>query len=175
MDSSPKSTSSMEPKEVRRLKPADVRRQERQLRNIANPKVEKAVVAEGATTIVRRKVSNSVNQIPKSSIQSDAMMEQDLVRLPGSYPIHSDAVAIEHHSQTRSEGGDAETNSKGPIRILFIYLVLLMNMYWEIVGPVFHRRSEYWERSARGESTITDGCTILLAMPVAVFSLTGLL
>lgn len=175
MDSSPKSTSSMEAKEVRRPSAAHVRHQERQTQNVANTRIEKAVAAEGGTLIVKGEVSNCENPIPRSTIQSDVIMEPDLVRLPGSYPIHPDAVAIEDHSQTRSEGVDIDTDGKGPMRILFIYLVLLINMYWEIVGPVFNKRSDYWGRSARGESTIVDGCTILLAMPVAVFGMTGLL
>ena len=38
-------------------------------------------------------------------------------------------------------------------------------LYWDIVGPVFNFRSEYWERNARNESTLADCAATFLAVP----------
>ncbi|TWU72863.1 hypothetical protein ED733_003424 [Metarhizium rileyi] len=47
-------------------------------------------------------------------------------------------------------------------------------VYWEIVGPVFNSRSEYWGRHKRHESTLADCFALALALPGAILAVMGL-
>lgn len=53
------------------------------------------------------------------------------------------------------------------------HLFALGLRYWERVAPVFQRKSEYWKRNERYESTPEDCFTLVLALPGLLIILAG--
>ncbi|KJK83612.1 hypothetical protein H634G_01741 [Metarhizium anisopliae BRIP 53293] len=98
---------------------------------------------------------------------------------PGSFPdlnvIHTGGDGCQS-----SSSGDTATDTVSHMAIteyletVRCHLLAFFLLYWEIVGPVFNSRSEYWARNRRHESTLGDCFALLLALPGAILAVMGL-
>ena len=109
---------------------------------------------------------------------------------PGAYPSHLD---VEEGTETRfgtnlkkviidltRKTGKKETAGiLDAVREFFLaarcHIGVLASLYWDLTGPIFDPSSEYWLRNAKGEATLVDGVTFVLAIPGAFLGLLAFL
>lgn len=96
-----------------------------------------------------------------------------MLQVPGCFPVHLAADgAVAHHSG----GSDADRLwEKQPAMRMgtlcgnaMLQLIAALELYWEVVWPVFDPYSALWERNAAKETTVLDMVIVILALPGAV-------
>ncbi|PNY28687.1 Uncharacterized protein TCAP_01387 [Tolypocladium capitatum] len=117
--------------------------------------------------------------------RADGLEERSLAaRVPGAFPDHAgseDGMGDDFGGTAVEEAGaeeEAECSicaaAKEAAWTVHCHATALLSLYWEIAGPVFDARSEYWERNARNEVTLADGFALVLAVPGAILGTTML-
>ncbi|OAQ59714.2 hypothetical protein VFPPC_03921 [Pochonia chlamydosporia 170] len=99
-----------------------------------------------------------------------------LTRGPGSFPDLCQEDGRDIGCQSSSSGSSITTWWSHVAFIEYLnmvrcHLLAFFLLYWEIVGPVFRSKSEYWARHRRHESTLADCFATMLALPGAIVAM----
>ena len=127
---------------------------------------------DGKTPKMSPKLQNSLRNLTKDC--------------PGAYPFYLD---VEEDTDARFEttlkrmisnltgktGKEEAVGTFDAVRNFVLvarcHISILVHLYWSLTGPIFDPSSEYWVRNAKGEATLMDGITFVLAIPCAFLGL----